>query len=50
MMHNARFIGSVRELSGQPSYIFILAFLLASGSSQLGESHTNEIKHDIHPE
>ena len=32
------------------TYIFILAFLLASRSSQLGESHTNEIKHDIHPE
>ena len=32
------------------TYIFILAFLLASRSSQLGESYTNEIKHDIHPE
>ena len=31
-------------------YIFILNFSLPSRSSQLGEAHTNEIKHGIHPE
>ena len=30
--------------------IFILNFLLFSSSSQMGEAHTNEIKHDIHLE
>ena len=30
--------------------IFILNFPHPSHSSQLGEAHTNEVKHDIHPE
>ena len=35
--------------SGDIPFNFDL-FLLASRSSKLGEIHTNEIKHDIHPE
>ena len=31
-------------------YVFSFEFLLLSGSSQLGDSHKIEIKHDIHPE
>ena len=29
-------------------HIFMLKFALASRSSQPGEAHTNEIKHNIH--
>ena len=32
------------------AYIIILNFSLISRFSQLCEDHTNEIKHDIHPE
>ena len=32
------------------AYIIILKFSLTERCSQSGEDHTNEIKHDIHPE
>ena len=32
------------------AYIIILKFSLTELCSQPGEDHTNEIKHDIHPE
>ena len=32
------------------AYIIFLKFLLTERCSHPGEDHTNEIKHDIHPE
>ena len=48
--HNT--LGSKGSLVRFPAeaYIIILEFWLMERCSHLGEDHTNEIKHDIHPE
>ena len=51
IVKNARFKGDVSLVCFLvEKYILILNFSLASRSSQLGEVHGKEIKHDIHQE